>query len=265
LSDVKDIKKEKKKEKKYIFHVGGTFWVAMVILVILLLLSLVVLGIRLSEYAHVDNREVMLKSNMDTELDIFAVQYENASGDIIVSSLDGQKVVAPGTTLEHTIRFRNADSRELDYEIVPEVKYTSEYKIPLLIRMVDTELNYLIGDEKTWVRIEDIEAASAPDTLPIGGSDEFYFQWKWDYETGNDAYDTELGNAAKTQDIGVEVSLAIHAEITAEGGPDDIVMRSKLGHIIILIVICVLLLTSIILTTIVIIKRREYDEYYEDD
>jgi flagellar basal body-associated protein FliL len=252
-------------EEEQNHFIKSALGVVIAILIVLTIVSAVLLAIKLVNYMNVDEMEVRLKTNMDTELDIFSVQYENASGNITVSGLDGQKVVAPGTTLEHTIRFRNADSRELDYEIVPEVKYTSEYKIPLLIRMVDTELNYLIGDEKTWVRIEDIEAASASDTLPIGGSDEFYFQWKWDYETGNDAYDTELGNAAKTQDIGVEVSLAIHAEITAEGGPDDIVMRSKLGHIIILIVICVLLLTSIILTTIVIIKRREYDEYYEDD
>ena len=72
MSESKDINKENTEEqnqkKKQRPKVGGTFWVGIAILIILLLLSIIVLGIRLGYYAHVDDREVMLKSNMDTEI-----------------------------------------------------------------------------------------------------------------------------------------------------------------------------------------------------
>ena len=140
-TEVKDSEKEKKKERKSIFGVGGTFWVAMVILFILLILSLIVLGIRLGQYIHVDNREVMLKSNMDTELDIFSVIYRNDLGEITVEGMDGEKVIAPGTDVDYTVRLRNKDTIAIDYTLIVQVellateKPLSDYEIPLLYRL----------------------------------------------------------------------------------------------------------------------------------
>ena len=68
--------------------------------IILLLLSFVLLGIKLAEYAKIDEREVLLKSNMDAEMDIFSVTYKNATGNIIIEGSDGEKVIAPGSAVE---------------------------------------------------------------------------------------------------------------------------------------------------------------------
>jgi hypothetical protein len=133
LSEAKDINKEneeitenkeeenKKKKQKRRPNVGGTFWLGIAILIILLLLSIIVLGIRLGDYAHVDDREVMLKSNMDTELDIFSVTYKNKTGEITVEGLDGEKVIAPGTDVDYTVRLRNKDNIAIDYTLIVQV------------------------------------------------------------------------------------------------------------------------------------------------
>ena len=66
---------------------NGIFATALVILIIATILSAVLLAIRLVDYIKVDDREVLLKSNLDTALDIFSIKYENASGEITVSGM----------------------------------------------------------------------------------------------------------------------------------------------------------------------------------
>jgi hypothetical protein len=101
------------------------FGTALIILILLTLLSAILLTIRLINYISVDDREVMLESGFDKPLDIFSVQYKNSSGEITVSGMDGQKVVAPGTAVDYTIRLRNKDKTAIDYELVPTVTFFS--------------------------------------------------------------------------------------------------------------------------------------------
>ena len=70
--------------KKIKLGFGGTFWPGIFILIILLIISFIVLGFRMAEYANRDNREVMLKSNMDMELDIFSATYKNEDGEVVI-------------------------------------------------------------------------------------------------------------------------------------------------------------------------------------
>jgi uncharacterized membrane protein len=261
-TEIKDSEKEKKKERKSIFGVGGTFWVAMVILFILLLLSLVVLGIRLSEYAHVDNRELMLKSNMDTELDIFSVIYKNATGEITVEGLDGQKVIAPGTDVDYTVRLRNKDTIAIDYTLIVQVellateKPLSDYEIPLLYRLLDPEDNYLAGDAKTWADRKTLDGLSHNGTIKRGESAEYLFQWKWPFESGDDAYDTFLGNIAG-EDVGIKVSFTLRAEANTSIGANGGFWGSGLGRAIWWWLFFILLLIAIILLLISIFKRKK--------
>jgi hypothetical protein len=154
------------------------------ILSILTVLSGVLLSIRLVQYIKIDDKELRLTTNMDAEFELFSVEYANDAGEITVSGTEGQAVVAPGTSVECTIRLRNADKIALDYVLSPEVTRTSDYHIPIMIRMLDINLNYLIGDEKTWVPIEELTGLSVEQTLVRGESTEYYFQWKWEFESG---------------------------------------------------------------------------------
>ena len=233
--------------------------IVLAILSILIVLSGVLLSVRLVQYIKIDDKELNLTTNMDADFDLFSVEYTNAAGEITVSGTEGQAVVAPGTSVEYTIRLRNADKIALDYVLSPEVTMTSDYHIPIMIRMLDINLNYLIGDEKTWVPIEELEDLSVERTLVRGESTEYYFQWKWEFESGNDAYDTELGIAANEENVGLEVTFNLLAEANTEIGKNGGIMRSELGDVLFAVIVFALLASAIILNIIILVKKHKHE------
>ena len=245
--------------KKRNRFVRGSLGAVIIILVILTILSGVLLSIRLINYIQVDEREVRLTSNLQTVFDLFSVEYKNASGEITVSGADGQKVVAPGTSVEYTIRLRNADKTAIDYEMIPKCTYSTQHAFPILVRMLDASHNYIIGSETTWVAIEDIAGMSAEKTLVKGESAEYYFQWKWEFESGDDTYDTFLGSLSNTENVGIEVAFTVQAEANTDIGTNGGIMQSGLGDIIAAGITLLLLIIAIVLTVMVFLKKRKSD------
>ena len=178
-----------------------------------------------------DEHEVALKSDLNTGLELFSVQYKNESGDIIVSGADGEKVIAPGTSVDYTFRLRNADKIALDYRLIPNISFTSEYKFPIVFRMIDDDGYYTIGSATEWATVDEIGTRLEFGDLKKGESDEFIFSWKWDYE-GDDLLDTEIGNLATTEKIGVNVGFTLEAEANTDIQENSGVMESGLGEII---------------------------------
>lgn len=235
----------------------GIVSTVLVILVLLTIISAILLTVRLVNYIKIDDKEVLLQSNLSTQLELFSVQYENASGEITVSGMDGQKVVAPGTSVDYTIRLRNKDRVAVNYELVPDVTYTSEYVVPILVRMLDNDGKYIIGDAKTWATVEEIAMISEQKTLVKGESTEYVFQWKWDFEAGNDEYDTLIGSIGNEENIGISVKFDLHAEANTDIGANGGVMDSGLGYVIIAGISFVLLIVAITLMIIYIVKKRK--------
>ena len=194
----------------------GTFWTAFAILIILLILSTALLSVRLYDFVTLDKRSLSIKTNTDTGFDLFSINYKNALGEITVEGADGDKVIAPGTDVEYTIRIRNADKVTLNYTLEPVADFHSEYEIPVEARILAPDDTYIAGDAKTWVTISEINSTSDEHTLAPGETAEYYFQWRWPFESGDDAYDTFLGNETLTQDISIEISSAIYAEANTE-------------------------------------------------
>lgn len=234
-----------------------TFWSAIAILAILLIISIVVLSLRLHDYTKKDEHAVSLRSSMDESLDVFNMEYKNDSGEITVKGHEGEKIIAPGTDVEYTLRLRNTDNVALDYSFTPNLKYTSEYELPIVVRLLDSEDNYVIGNETTWVALDDIGDAKCSGTLMKNETAEYVFQWKWPFESGDDKYDSFLGEATFEGDIGVELSFGLHAEtnttVTANGG----FASSPSGKITLIVVIFLLLAAAITLLIIHIILKIE--------
>ncbi|MBQ9746678.1 MAG: uL15 family ribosomal protein [Clostridia bacterium] len=247
---------ENGKEKKNIFALGKIFWIAIAILAILLVLSLVVLSFRLFDYAKADDYAVSLKSNMDSKLDVFSVEYSNASGEVTVSGADGEKVIAPGTDVEYTVRLRNTDKVAIDYDLVPEVKIISEYELPIVIRLLDYNDNYLVGDAKTWVPLDALNGISQSATLEKGESAEYIFQWKWPFESGDDAYDSFLGNNSINENISVSIAFSVHAEANTALEYNGGFWGSGSGYTVFGVIFLILLLVAIVLLIISIFKQR---------
>lgn len=227
------------------------FWVAIALIAILLLASIVILSLQIVEYAQADNRAVALKTNMSDAIDVFSIHYENEQGDITVKGSNGEKVVAPGTDVSYTIRVRNADRFAIDYFLEPRLEFSSEYKLPLLVRIIDPDDNYILGSATEWATLEELNQVSHKGTLEKSESAEYVFQWMWPYEGEDDLFDTALGGS--DVDIGLSVSFELGAvantEINANGGLVPSGMAKNIGLLlaaIILSVVCVLLILSVI-------------------
>ena len=237
---------------------GGTFWPGIFILVILLIISFVVLGFRMAEYANRDNREVMLKSNMDMELDIFSATYKNEDGEIVIRGAEGEKVIAPGADVDYTVRLRNKDNVAIDYTLIANVKVVGQkgIEIPLEFRILDPEDNYLAGDAKTWVTRAEIDGLSHNSTIKRGESAEYIFQWRWPFEGSNDQLDTILGNMADL-DLGVEISFTLRSEANTSLEANGGFWGSGLGRGVLIFIFALLLLIAIILLIIAYFKRKQ--------
>ena len=242
------------------FMSAKTFWSAFAILVILLIISIVVLSIRLHDYTKVDDRSVSLRSSMDETLNVFAMEYQNDSGEVTIKGQDGEKVVAPGCDVEYTLRLRNTDKVALDYSFTPDIKYTSIFELPIVVRLIDPDDNYIIGDETTWVPLEEIGNAECSGTLMQNETAEYVFQWKWPFESGDDKYDSFLGSANLDGDIGVDLSFGLHAEANTTVDANGGFFSSHQGRISTTVIIAILLAIAIALLLVYIIRKRDVAE-----
>lgn len=247
---------------------NGAFWSAIAILILLLLLSLVILSIQLHSFMSADSRVLSLKANTDVSFDIFSVTYRNVSGEIIVSGMNGEKVVAPGTSVDYSVRVRNADTVAIDYTILPKVKFDSPHPIPILVRVIGPDETYLAGDAKTWLPLEELNRVSETATLTKGEAVEYVFQWMWPFESGDDPYDTFLGSNVFEENIGVTVSFGVHAEANTSLQSNGGVFGELYGMSFYLLLFFILLLIAIVILLIYKLRRRrreknsEWTNYY---
>ena len=236
------------------FMSSKTFWSAFVILVILLIISIIVLSIRLHDYSKIDDRAVSLRSTMDESLNVFSMEYKNDAGEITIQGNDGQKVRAPGTDVEYTLRLRNTDKVALNYCFSPELNFTSNYKLPIVVRLLDPEDNYVIGNETTWVAISEIDDVECSGTLMQNETAEYVFQWKWPFESGDDKYDSFLGSATLNESVGLDLKFSIHAEANTDIAANGGFFKSPFGNVFIVSIIFILIAAVIALLLVYIIN-----------
>lgn len=209
---VQDRKPEKKKKKGSILVV-----VLLVIVLILLLLSTIVLGGRLYDMTTRDQYSVDLGLGDDAEgkIELFHIAYSGESGDITVEGLNGQKVVAPGTTVSYDVRLKNQDDVIIDFVMAPNVEYFTSDAVPVQFKVMDTFGNYILGDEETWVGAEEMNELSHKGSVHPGEVYTYHVTWQWVYESGADEYDTFLGNAE-----GAGLTVGLTTQSTANPDPD---------------------------------------------
>lgn len=232
----------------------GTLDVVLAILVILCLLSGALLAIRLNNFIKLDNTEVFLTTNMDTSMELFSVFYENESGEVTVFSADGQKLVAPGTAVDYAIHLRNTEKTAINYKLELEIAETAVYAVPIVVRMLDSTGGYVIGGPEEWVPIGLVDADPLYKTLRTEQSSEYIFQWKWEFESGDDAYDTQLGSDAVAENIGVSVKFDLHTEANTTMEENGGFMKSQRGGVF--LAGGILLVLLLILAVFILIRRK---------
>ena len=208
-----------------------------------------------------------------TDIEIFKMSYTNEAGEVTVSSLGKDKLIAPGTQNEYKFYVKNNGNVALDFEVLFFATFTenglpiymSHVDFPIELRISNQTGAYIVGSEKHWMHISDMA-----DTTDFGiiedytvddgivGKDSYYaytIEWRWAYD-GDDELDTMFGNAAEDKDLALALNIVTHAEQSANAGAtggklDSVLSRPVGGDYNMVTMIIILVLSAAILAAII--------------
>lgn len=221
-------KNEKKKEKEKTKR-SWPVWVVvlLIFIVLLLILSTIILGWLLYERTTTDQHSVSMSvGDPDGQLEIFRIEYSNEDGQITVKGAKDHKVLAPGTTVDYDIRLRNNDEVVVDFLMTPLVEFLTEDEVPIEFKMIDNYGNYILGSDNTWASVDSINKLQHNGSVRPGEVYTYHLSWQWVFEKdeGQNAYDTYLGNEEGKVLPGVKMSIRTHStegSLSIDSGTDN--------------------------------------------
>lgn len=150
----------------------------------------------------------------ETRVDIFKIAYENGEAVVTVDGM-GDKVIAPGTGNEYTFYLKNTGNVMLDYTLEIEAFFTPDTQpIPVEARLRGYDGTYLLGAEDTWADVLELNQVKDEASISVNRYAYYTLEWEWPYESGDDAYDTFLGNMAVNEDL--TLTIVIRTVATGE-------------------------------------------------
>ncbi|MBR5447914.1 MAG: hypothetical protein IKV40_05780 [Clostridia bacterium] len=150
----------------------------------------------------------------ETQVEIFKLSYENGEAKITVASSDGDKVIAPGTENAYTFKLKNTGNVALDYTVDVDAYVTpDDVSLPVTARLNRYDGEWIVGSGEGYVDIPTLDTAYDSGVLGAGKYTYYTLDWQWPFESGNDEYDTLLGNLAAE---GEDITLTIVIKTTAE-------------------------------------------------
>lgn len=167
----------------------------------------------------VDGDQVWVENN---EINIFKVEYDNDLGEVTVFG-NGNKVIAPGTQNSYYFELQNNGNVGVDYQMTMNAYISDNVTtIPVNAKLSDYTGKYIIGSETSWEHVLAVnpERVNASGELSVGNKMRYIFSWEWPFESGDDAFDTMLGNLAVDDDITltIEINTVAMADEYADGG-----------------------------------------------
>ena len=96
--------------------------------------------------------------------------------------------IAPGVSNSYAFVVHNNSTVNVKYAI--DMYKICNFNINLKYRLKKNG-EYIIGDENTWVSVDDLTTSYTE--LRSNNNDSYVLDWKWEYEGGNDAEDTYIG------------------------------------------------------------------------
>lgn len=194
----------------------------------------------------------------DTEVDLFKISYENGEGKITVAG-DGDKLVAPGTSNSYTFRLENNGDAGVDYQMAMEMFLSAEgIDLPIVVRVMDHNGNYLLGDADQWSELEGLNEVSSSGSLSGDHYVEYTIEWQWPFE-GDDEFDTFLGNMSAKGETEFTLTVLIHTlanENTEAGGGEP--ETGEFPYMVIWFALAVVTVFALLL--VIFGWRREEDE-----
>ena len=188
--------------------------ILLIVFIILFLVTTAILGSRLYDMATRDQYTVDLGlGELDGSIELFQIEYNNDNGEITVQGVNGENVIAPGTSVNYDVRLRNKDDVVIDFMLAPKVDYLSQDEVPIQFKMIDTHGNYLLGDEDTWVTPDEVNTLYHKESIHPGEVFTYHVTWRWVFEVdkAQDSYDTYLGNQNGLALPGIRVGIETEA------------------------------------------------------
>ena len=153
----------------------------------------------------------------ETDIEIFRLSYENGEGQVTVNSMDGDKLLAPGTENTYSFTLENTGSNPVAYEMSMEAYFSDGEKvIPVVAKVSDHTGRYLCGSETDYEDVLQLNKVKDSGSLKPGYVLPYTLSWEWPFE-GDDAYDTWLGNQAVEEDITLTIVIHTLASYTPDG------------------------------------------------
>ena len=269
---------EKEKNNKIFFNILA------VILLFLILLTFLILIVRIGNFAPIDKNTIFLVEknfrvatddkdkiwDTKSDIDIFDSSITNKDEIVIVKSENGDNLIAPGTFNEYTFNLKNTGNIAIDYDVnmrailkINNVESSFE-NFPIVVRLKNYNGEYLLGNDETWLSIEEINDFLDQGILGVNNYAYYTLEWKWDGK--DDKLDTALGTSAVSNDIDLIVEISTSStpaeKPSATGGiiqvdNDLINQETKIGGTIKVIPFTILIILIILISiTLIVLKRK---------
>ncbi|MBR5248160.1 MAG: sortase B protein-sorting domain-containing protein, partial [Lachnospiraceae bacterium] len=165
----------------------------------------------------------------NTQVEIFRISHENDDHEVTVSSDNGDKIIAPGTRNSYTFKLKNTGNVPMDYTVSIDAYFTpGDVAMPITGRLSRHDGKWIVGDQEEYAEVATLNGAQDSATLSQGRYCYYVLEWEWPYESGNDNWDTWLGDLAVSQDL--TFTIVINTTATESTNPSaDIGMIPKTG------------------------------------
>ncbi len=210
-----------------------------------------------------------------TDVEIFHLSYDNASGETTVRTAKGDKVFAPGTESDYGFTITNTGKYNLTYYLTVEAYYEGttvdgkELYIPIDAKMFDYNGDFLVGSASEWPDVMELNTVNIQRVIAKGGAHDYTLLWRWAFERGElvedglvpiygeDEYDTYLGNLAVDNDLILHIIIRTWAEVDEETPPPD---TGDTANTILWTVLAAAALAAIVVLLFVLKREKKKEE-----